>query len=93
MRVPSDVQGFKALPARSSTRTPSSESRSRTAVCSDSDATGAYVDGYVTDVRLRNLEIANSDGPGVHLEAGSRNNQVRGSGIHDGYGDVTRRAC
>lgn len=56
----------------------------------DSDATGAYVDGYVTDVRLRNLEVANSDGPGIYLKAGSADNQIKGCDIdNNGDGDVT----
>jgi parallel beta-helix repeat protein len=48
-----------------------------------------FVDGYVSGVVLRDLEIAGAGGVGVYLEAGSRDNVVTRCDIHDnGYGDV-----
>jgi parallel beta-helix repeat protein len=54
-----------------------------------SAGSGVFVDGYVTDVTLRNLEIAGAGSVGVYLEAGSKDNTVEYNTIYDnGYGDV-----
>lgn len=56
----------------------------------DSEASGLFVDGYVTGVTLDGLEVARSGGVGVYLEAGSKDNVVQHSEIHhNGYRDVT----
>jgi parallel beta-helix repeat protein len=50
---------------------------------------GVFVDGYVTGVTLRQLEIAGAGSVGVYLEAGSRDNAVERCAIHhNGFGDV-----
>lgn len=56
----------------------------------ESRGSGLFVNGYVTGVTLRNLEIAYSGGVGIYLEAGSKGTLVERNYIHDnGYGDVT----
>jgi parallel beta-helix repeat protein len=55
----------------------------------ESRGSGLFVDGFVTDVTLRNLEIAGSGGVGIYLEAGSKDNVVESNHIHNnGFGDV-----
>lgn len=55
----------------------------------NSRGSGLFVNGYVTDVRIRDLEVAGSGGVGIYLEAGSKDNRVIRSYIHDnGFGDV-----
>ncbi len=50
---------------------------------------GVLVNPYVTDVRLRDIEVAGSGDAGIYLEGGSRENEIVRSHIHDnGYGDV-----
>lgn len=50
---------------------------------------GAFVDGYVTGVTLRGLDIARAGSTGVYLEAGSTDNVVGDSTISfNGYEEV-----
>ena len=54
-----------------------------------SRGSGIFVDGYVADVTLRDLEIAGAGSVGIYLEAGSRDNVVQRCEIHDnGYNDT-----
>ena len=54
-----------------------------------SRGSGVFVDGYVTDVTLRDLEIAGSGGVGIYLEAGSKDNVVERNHVHrNGYADT-----
>ncbi|MFN8602013.1 MAG: right-handed parallel beta-helix repeat-containing protein [Candidatus Binatia bacterium] len=56
----------------------------------DSRGSGLFVNGYVTGVTLRNLDISGSGSVGVYLEAGSKGTLVERNRVHDnGYGDVT----
>jgi polygalacturonase len=52
----------------------------------NSRGVGVFVDGYVTDVTLRNLHIEGSGSTGIYLEAGSKDNVVENNVI------ATRRA-
>lgn len=55
----------------------------------NSGGSGLFVDGYVTGVTARNLEIRNAGSVGIYLEAGSKDNAVVTSYIHDnGYKDA-----
>jgi parallel beta-helix repeat protein len=55
----------------------------------DSEASGIFVDGFVTGVTLRGLEIAGSGAVGLYLEAGSKDNVVENNTIHrNGFKDV-----
>ncbi|RIK07232.1 MAG: hypothetical protein DCC49_10385 [Acidobacteria bacterium] len=55
----------------------------------NSGGSGLFVDGYVTGVVAQDLEIRNAGSVGVYLEAGSKDNAVIGSHIHDnGYKDA-----
>jgi parallel beta-helix repeat protein len=55
----------------------------------DSEASGLFVDAYVTGVTLDGIEVARSGGVGIYLEGGSRDNVVQNSEIHhNGFGDV-----
>jgi hypothetical protein len=54
-----------------------------------SRGSGVFVDAYVTDVTLRDLEIAGAGSVGIYLEAGSKDNLVEGNDIQrNGYKDV-----
>jgi parallel beta-helix repeat protein len=56
----------------------------------DSRGSGVFVNGYVTGVTLRNLEISGAGSVGIYLEAGSKGSLVERNRVHDnGYGDVT----
>jgi hypothetical protein len=56
----------------------------------DSRGSGIFVDGFVTGVRMSQLDISGSGSVGIYLEAGSADNVVRSSRIHEnGFGDVT----
>jgi hypothetical protein len=55
----------------------------------NSRGSGVFVDGYVTDVTLRDLDIAGSGSVGIYLEAGSKGNVVERNHIHEnGYKDT-----
>jgi parallel beta-helix repeat protein len=57
---------------------------------SGSRGSGVFVNGYVTGVTLRNLEIFGAGSVGIYLEAGSKGTLVERNHVHDnGYGDVT----
>lgn len=47
-----------------------------------SRGSGVFVDGYVTGVTLRHLDIGDSGGVGIYLEAGSKDNVVVGNHVH-----------
>jgi parallel beta-helix repeat protein len=50
---------------------------------------GLYVDGFVTGVTLRNLEIQGAGSVGIYLEAGSKDNVVDSNVINNnGYADT-----
>ena len=54
-----------------------------------SRGSGLFVDGYVTGVTIRGLEIAGAGGVGIYLEAGSKDNVVEDNSIHrNGFKDV-----
>lgn len=56
----------------------------------DSRGSGVFVNGYVTGVTLRNLDISGSGSVGIYLEAGSKGTLVERNHVHgNGYGDVT----
>ena len=56
----------------------------------DSRGSGVFVNGYVTGVTLRNLDISGSGSVGIYLEAGSKGSLVERNHVHgNGYGDVT----
>lgn len=83
-------QGFKDLPAGQEYDTRFSNILVENTRVVGTRSTGLFVDGYVTGVTLRNLEITGSGSVGIYLEAGSRDNVVKRCHIHDnGYGDVT----
>jgi len=50
---------------------------------SDSHGVGIYVDGYVSDVTIRNVRVTHAGSSGIYLEAGSRHNAVTGNVIDD----------
>jgi len=53
---------------------------------SGSRGVGVYVDGYVSDVSIRNNQVRGAGSSGIYLEAGSRHNTVAGNTIADnGY--------
>lgn len=81
--------GFKTLPAGGEYDAAFSDVVVENSHLYRSRGSGVFVDGYVTDVTLRGLEIAGSGSVGVYLEAGSRDGRVEDSWIHhNGYGDV-----
>ena len=50
---------------------------------------GVFVDGFVTGVTLRDLEVAGAGSVGIYLEAGSKGNVVRDNRVHrNGFEDV-----
>jgi len=52
----------------------------------NSRGVGVFVDGYVTNVTLRNLHIEGSGSTGIYLEGGSKDNVVENSQIlNNGY--------
>ena len=56
----------------------------------DSRGSGVFVNGYVTGVTLRNLDISGAGSVGIYLEAGSKGTLVERNHVHgNGYGDVT----
>jgi parallel beta-helix repeat protein len=82
-------QGFKDLAAGVEYQNAFSNIVIENSRLSDSKGSGVFVDGYVTGVTLRDLEISNAGSVGVYLEAGSKDNIVRHCDIHDnGFGDV-----
>ena len=47
-----------------------------------SRGSGIFVDGYVTGVTMRDMDIAGSGGVGIYLEAGSKGSTVEGNHLH-----------
>lgn len=88
MRIRRD--GFRDLVQGSEYENGFSDIRVENSRFYDSEASGVFVDAYVTGVTLANIEVARSGGVGVYLEGGSKDNVVENSEIHhNGYGDVT----
>lgn len=55
-----------------------------------SQGSGIFVDGFVTGVTLRDVEVSGSGSVGIYLEAGSKDNVIENSRIHrNGFGNVT----
>lgn len=81
--------GFKTLPLGSEYLNAFSDIVIENSRLYRSAGSGLFVDGYVTGVTVRVLEIAGSGSVGVYLEAGSKDNVVEHSVIYDnGFGDV-----
>jgi hypothetical protein len=81
--------GFRLLPLGDEYATATSDIVVEHSHLYASRGSGTFVDAYVTDVTLRDLEIAGSGGVGIYLEAGSKDNLVEGNHIHrNGYKDV-----
>jgi hypothetical protein len=54
----------------------------------NSRGVGLFVNGYVTDVTLRNLHVEGSGSAGIYLEAGSKDNVIEDSTIvNNGFGE------
>jgi hypothetical protein len=83
-------EGFKDLVQGAEYDAPTSNILIENSHFTDSAASGVFVDGFVTGVTLRDVEVAGSGSVGIYLEAGSKDNVVEGSRIHhNGFGDVT----
>jgi hypothetical protein len=81
--------GYRALAAGSEYVRASSRIEIRNSRLVGARGSGLFVNGYVTDVRVRDTEVAGSGGVGIYLEAGSKENRIIRSYIHDnGFGDV-----
>lgn len=82
-------EGFKSLVAGHEYDTPTSAIVVENSHLYRSRGSGVFVDGYVSGVTLRQLEIAGSGSVGIYLEAGSRDNVVEDNLVYDnGFGDV-----
>jgi Right handed beta helix region len=82
-------EGFKTLAQGSEYEAPFSDITIENSHLYRSRGVGAYVDGYVTGVTLRALDIAEAGSTGVYLEAGSKDNVVEDSTIsRNGYKEV-----
>lgn len=54
-----------------------------------SRGSGIFINAYVVDVTMRNLEIVDSGGVGIYLEAGSKDNLIEESTlVGNGYAEV-----
>jgi hypothetical protein len=83
-------EGFKELTVGSEYENPFANIRVENSHFYDSEASGVFVDGYVTGVTLSGLEVARSGAVGVYLEGGSKGTVVENSDIHhNGYKDIT----
>jgi parallel beta-helix repeat protein len=83
-------QGFKDLAAGQEYLTPTRNVVVQDVRVLNTRASGIFVDGYVTGVTLRDVEVAGAGSVGVYLEAGSKDNVVTRSWIHDnGWGQVS----
>jgi len=81
--------GFRSLAAGTEYRNAYSRIELRNSRILDARGHGIYIDGYVTGVSIRDVEVADSAGAGIFLQSGSRNNKIIKNYIHDnGYGDV-----
>ncbi len=81
--------GFKDLPLGAEYEHPFADIVVEHSTLHASRGSGVFVDGYVTDVTLRDLHIAGSGSVGIYLEAGSKGNVVEDNVIEaNGYADV-----
>jgi parallel beta-helix repeat protein len=82
-------EGFKAIVEGSEYEAPFTNITIENSHLYRSRGTGVFVDGYVTGVTLRGLDIAKSGGAGVYLEAGSKDTVVEDNTISaNGYATV-----
>ena len=82
-------QGFRNLVPGSDYDAPFSDIVIENSRLVSSRGSGVFVNAYVTGVTLRHLDIGNSGGVGIYLEAGSKDNVVEHNTIHNnGFGDV-----
>jgi len=88
MRVTRD--GFRALPAGGEYDHPSENIVIEDSHIYETRGSGIFVDGYVTGVTLRRLQILDSGSVGIYLEAGSKGTVIENNEIvHNGYAEVT----
>ena len=81
--------GFKQLPAGDEYQNGFAGIALENSHLYNSRGSGVFVDGYVTGVTLRDLDIAGSGGVGIYLEAGSKDNVVEDNHVHhNGYADT-----
>jgi len=81
--------GFKSLPVGNEYEHAFTDITIEHSHLYSSRGSGVFVDGYVTDVTLDELDISGSGSVGIYFEAGSRANTVTGSTIvANGFGDV-----
>ena len=82
--------GAKDLPIEQKYDHPFSDIRVENTHLYDSEASGLFVDAFVSGVTIRNVEVAGAGAVGIYLEGGSKDNVVSRCYIHDnGYGQVT----
>lgn len=82
-------EGFKALPEGGEYDTLYSDIRLESSELRHSRGSGIFVNAYVTDVTLKDLDIHDNEGVGIYLEAGSRYNLVEGNHIYRNGFDAT----
>lgn len=83
-------QGFKSLAPGSEYDNSFSNILIENDLLHDSGGSGLFVDGFVTDVTMRDLEITGAGSVGIYLEAGSKENVVETSYIHaNGFADAS----
>lgn len=81
--------GFKTLAAGSEYDVAFSNIRVENSWFHKSNGSGVFVDGYVTGVTLRSIEVTQAGSVGVYLEAGSKDNVIELSYIHgNGFADA-----
>lgn len=81
--------GFKALEEGEEYVHGTSEIVIEDSLLRNSRGSGVFVDGYVTGVTLRGLEIVETGSVGIYLEAGSKDNVVVGNTLRGcGFGNV-----
>lgn len=82
--------GFKDLVQGAEYEAPTSNILVERSKFSRSDGSGIFVDGFVTGVTLRDIEVVDSGGVGIYFEAGSKGSVLESSRIHrNGFKDVT----
>lgn len=81
--------GFKTLAAGAEYDHPTMDIRIENSWFHDARGSGVFVDGYVTGVTLHRVEVRGAGSVGVYLEAGSKDNVIEASYVHDnGYRDT-----
>ncbi|MBU6280693.1 right-handed parallel beta-helix repeat-containing protein [bacterium] len=81
--------GFKELAAGAEYDAAFSNVLVENGIVEDTRGSGIFVDGYVTGVTLRDLEIRRAGSVGIYLEAGSKGNAILSNHVHhNGYADV-----